>query len=743
MLRSTMKARSLGNIRASRGIATLEILIAFAILTLTLTAMIVVAFGNQSISIDTQTNSEAIAIARSQLEAARAASLQNFSSVIPQSPISVPSGPLTFSKKLDVSTIDTYTKQATSTVTWVNGGRSFHIVLSTLLTDFSTALASGSCNPALSGDWTNPQHTDFKSYDLISPGSGNNSDGLGVSDIKVVGHKMYLTALSTSNFKPTFYVFDLPNNPTLIPVYDGSIDNNASSDDGLNSVAVERTSSHVYAFVTNSHDANFQTCIQGPSCSQLQVIDATTPSAPSVLFSYKLPGVLGNMVSTNQAVGKTIFYDKGYVYLGLTKTASGPEFNIIDVSTPSNPVVVGSYPIGHTVESIYVKDNYAYVATDDNTRELTVFDITNKSAPAQVGQYNAPLNDAPGNNSGLGNSVFVKDTNVYLGRTYSLSNGDPEFVALDDTNPATTLPVAGSKDIGTGATPDSINGLAVRQNLAFMWTKTAFQIWNMNTATSPFTISAYASIPMSAFITSGLPSNAAGTSLSCTGNYFYLSLVSPQGNNKDIVSVVTPYFPSSYSLTNGGDITVVQGTSGNTTLTKTITSWFPPGEALAASGLPAGATAIFTNGSCTPNCSGSIAISTSPGVAPGTYPITVSGASGASTIFNLVVTALPPFDYSLTNSGDITITHGNTGPITITRTLVSGATTPVNISSVTGLPSHTSVQSITNNPCGPSCASVMTLRVLNSESPGTYTITVQGNPNGIGIRTTQFHLKVI
>src|SRR4051812_3559868 len=93
-LASTMKELSTGKMSASRGIATLEILIAFAVLMLTLTAMIVVAFSNQSISVDTQTNSEAIAIAKAQLEIAQASAIQNFGLLQTNGPTDISSGPI-------------------------------------------------------------------------------------------------------------------------------------------------------------------------------------------------------------------------------------------------------------------------------------------------------------------------------------------------------------------------------------------------------------------------------------------------------------------------------------------------------------------------------------------------------------------------------------------------------------------------------------------------------------------------
>src|SRR3989344_2704590 len=76
------KRKQQGLTLMGRGNSTLEILIAFAILILTMTAVILLFFSNQSISIDTQTNNEALFKAHGLLETARAASRQNFLSIV-------------------------------------------------------------------------------------------------------------------------------------------------------------------------------------------------------------------------------------------------------------------------------------------------------------------------------------------------------------------------------------------------------------------------------------------------------------------------------------------------------------------------------------------------------------------------------------------------------------------------------------------------------------------------------------
>src|SRR6202007_1390408 len=72
--------------------------------------------------------------------------------------------------------------------------------------------------------------------------------------------------------------------------------------------------------------------------------------------------------------------------------------------------------------------------------------------------------------------------------------------------------------------------------------------------------------------------------------------------------VVNP--PFDYSLSNTGNISVVQGSAGTTTITATLVAGTAQAVTLAASGLPVGATAAFGPSTCPPTCSSTLTITT-------------------------------------------------------------------------------------------------------------------------------------
>ncbi len=495
--------------KKNKGVATLEILIAFALIILCMGAVIMVVFGNQSVVIDTELNNEAIYKSKKMLEDLRAVSRLDFNLVNPYTSSEV-SGPITLAKKAEVRQVDYFTKQATTTVSWTTKGKTYSVFQTTLLTSLDVA-GGGTCSSILTGDWKTPSVTTYEfGKDLL----GDPSSGFPITAIDVYKGKLFVSVNnSNGNNMPTLFIFSLtnPSVPTLLT----SVDNDPTIKLGLNAIA----NSDTHAFGASAKQSNFATCAVN-TCGQLQIFN-TGVTPPTVVKTFKMPGVTG---TAGQAIGQALAYRKDsatgkeYIYLGLTKTLSGPEFNILDVTDKSNPIYMGGYPVGYGINSLFIKDNYAYIATP-NPENMTVLDISNPSSPTRVGGY------SPGGGSN-GESVYVVGTRVYLGRTF----GTNEFNILDATNPSTPTVVA-NKDIGTGNTT-SINSVFVRDYLAFMITNDKFEVWDIsNTANIvPWTPNAL----VSEF--QDLPGGK-GTAMDCEKNNIYVG--SLPTNDKGFISIIT------------------------------------------------------------------------------------------------------------------------------------------------------------------------------------------------------------
>ncbi len=383
------------NMKNQKGIATLEIIIAMVLIVLAISAVLPLVSSSQSASVDSETNQEALYKAEALLENARAAAKLDFNLVNPVSA----TGDSIYQKSLSVEQVGLYTKKVTSHVTWdAEGNRNLNIQLSTLLTNASGVDTAGpsTCSSVLTGEWSNAQTTSISVADSVG---GNPVTGVDARD-----GKLYVTTANLQGAAANdFYIYDIsqnPKNPTLIKAI--------NTGSGLKGVAVAED----YAYVANTSRT-----------AQLQVIDIHNANNPTVIANYKLTNVTG---TGSQALGNTIFYANKKVYLGLTAAATGPEFNVINVSNPNVPVRIGSYDIGQTVNSIFVKNTFAYVASAD-TEELKVLDISNPAGGiSEVGGVNET--------TGTGSTVYGVGDTTYLGTT-TTSN---QFYILDDSKITTT-----------------------------------------------------------------------------------------------------------------------------------------------------------------------------------------------------------------------------------------------------------------------------------------------------------------
>lgn len=454
------------------GFSTLEILLAFAILTLSLTAVISVFFGNQSVSVDTQTNTEALGKAIASLEQERALARTSFYSASSTSVTEV-SGPLSFTKTLTVSDLTPCKKIATSTVTWNAGTlRPQKIELTTFLTDILGARnMGGDCfTQAPKSSWENP--TRFAS-DTFSPGKPLALDVLNRVAYVASDKSPFLKIAQTAGAT-------LGQTGGLFVSYTNGFDVGAQIN-ALDAIRYTNPSTgavKIYVFAAMNTTTN-----------QLKVIDVTTPTAPVVVATVSLSSCVTGSFPQGWYLG--VYGNR--LYLTVRETA-GPELHIFDITTPSAPSelsvggsVCKGYELGDTVEQFQVREQMVggtikrllYAATDESNREIRVLDITNSLAITE--QIDVDLSGAVD-----GASVYLVGNKMYFGR---LSGTGAELFIYDISDPSTSLPLLGSKDIGT-----DVLGIRVAGSFGFLATgKTnqEFQVWNVGTPSTITSIAIY------------------------------------------------------------------------------------------------------------------------------------------------------------------------------------------------------------------------------------------------------------
>jgi len=195
----------------------------------------------------------------------------------------------------------------------------------------------------------------------------------------------------------------------------------------------------------------------------------------------------------------------------------------------------------------------------------------------------------------------------------------------------------------------------------------------------------------------------------------------------------TPGFSLSASP---ASVTVVQGNSGSTTITSTVTGGFDSAITLSASGQPTGVTVGFSPSSITGAGTSTITLTVVSGTAAGTYSITVTGTSGSTTettAVNLTITGTSPnFTLALSPSS-FTIDDGGRASTTLTVTSVSGFNSAVELS-VSKFPSGVSATA-TQNPVTPPANGSATVTITWSASrrapTGTTTIELIGTSGSL------------
>jgi glucose/arabinose dehydrogenase len=144
-----------------------------------------------------------------------------------------------------------------------------------------------------------------------------------------------------------------------------------------------------------------------------------------------------------------------------------------------------------------------------------------------------------------------------------------------------------------------------------------------------------------------------------------------------------------FSISNGGNKSVVRGSAVTNTITSTLVSGSSQAVSFSTSGLPSGATAAYSPTSCSPTCSTTLTITTTAATPVATSTITVTGTAGTlthSTNFGLTVNAAtdttPPTGTIVINNDDAA-TNNRTVTLTLSATDDSGSVTQMRISNTT------------------------------------------------------------
>jgi len=238
---------------------------------------------------------------------------------------------------------------------------------------------------------------------------------------------------------------------------------------------------------------------------RLFILDVSDPNAPSHEAVHDANGYL---MSVN-VTGK-------YAYV--SPTADG--IQILDVSDPATPALVGSHPIG--ARDIAISGTHAYVTTGWD--ELVTLDVSNPVSPTFVSSF--PINGPSEKVKVAGERAYVTDGQGYRGNP-------PSFSVLDITNPNAPAYI--------GGLPIGGQDFDVVGDYVYLAHTFSLSIWDFSDPAAPTRVG---SIP--------LPDSGHLEAVEVVGDYAY---VAASGAGLRVVNVANPAipchvgsFPSDYAL---------------------------------------------------------------------------------------------------------------------------------------------------------------------------------------------------
>jgi len=245
-----------------------------------------------------------------------------------------------------------------------------------------------------------------------------------------------------------------------------------------------------------------------------------------------------------------------------------------------------------------------------------------------------------------------------------------------------------------------------------------------------------------------ITSGTSGSYSAVTGYDLVTGWGSPNGTGLINALAPTSTSPAFAIFASPASVSVVQGSSGTSTITTSVSGGFSSAIALTASGAPTGVTVSFSPTSIAAPGSGTstMTMAVASATVAGTYTITVTGAGGGIThtaAVSLTVTAPTAGAFTISVSPTSGYLRQGQSGYAVVTTAVSGGFSSAIALSATGQPAGVTVTFMPSSLAAPgSGSSDMYLTVSRSAATGTYPITITGTGGGI-THTTVLTFEVV
>jgi Tfp pilus assembly protein PilE len=421
------------------GSATIELMIALAVLATMLATAAAVSYGNFAMTMDSEQYQKGLYEVSSNLEWGRAELTKDINSTV-----TPPSG-------VTYQTISDCARQITSTKTWTAGPRTQHITQMTKVVSPSMVRALPGCalTPPSGSGWDCPLSGSFVN---ISPDI--EPTAIDVVDLPVVPAKRLAYVTSIKKNAEVFVIYDVTNGDTggSLPAPLGTITGPNNNTAGYYDIAAvwAPDGSSAYAYAVGRDPAE-----------HLRIIDIYNSPFTSVVKTLPLTSNNTNALSVAYVERLVAGIPKKILYIGTQNNSVGAEFYAVDVTTPLTAAIIGTpLEIGGDVNAIVVtNDNHVYLATNSNSAELMALNVNNLSAIVVQSFNQSP--DQPGK------SLYKVGDRLYFGREDENSNdSNNDFLIFNIVSRMAPAFITGAEISG------DVNGLVVAGDLAFLSTDT-------------------------------------------------------------------------------------------------------------------------------------------------------------------------------------------------------------------------------------------------------------------------------
>jgi len=331
-----------------------------------------------------------------------------------------------FTRQIEISTIDEDTKEITSNISWQqNPQRTGLVSLATRLTNWVKTTIADWGNPfqeaildipagndgakiQVQGDYAyvvkEGSTPDFVIMNISDPTNPTMVSSMNLpgspTNISVMGNYAYISSTENSQ---ELQIIDISNSlsPTIIGSYDttGGADGkgvyvngsyayltrSSSKDDEFFIINISNPATPEFASSLDLGATGMELVVLGDYAyiasqhlfQELQVIAINNPSSLVIVGSYN-PITFGSSLSI-AGFGDTVVLGWGGWY--------GTGMLIFNVSSPAHPNLLGTFDAGGDINDISIgKDNtYAFLATNNTSKELQIIDISSLSSPNIIG----------------------------------------------------------------------------------------------------------------------------------------------------------------------------------------------------------------------------------------------------------------------------------------------------------------------------------------------------------------------